>query len=317
VAYTFISKDEAHLAEDIVRVLEVSKQNIDDELMELVRIHREKVEAGEAEKHRISGYWGRGFDFSQKERDSALSTRKELGRGYLMMLGEEEDIDVKGDTKKEGETNKEQSEVDKNKNLNALALLKKSQELQTLEDKRKALLKDKQAQQIALDVGANAVKNAIIAGKSEEEALQIAQDAIEKVLANYIPSVSAEKGAEQAAKVIEEWVERENIKNNIFTCELEINEYPSTARSKVMKKEFIASISEMSACTVSLRGVFVEPNKKPPSGQKKLHLYIQGNSKQDVLKAHREIKQVLDESALNYYTMGTGAAAGRLGKYNI
>lgn len=312
MAYTFISKDEAHLAEDIVRVLEVSKQNIDDELLELVRIHREKVEAGEAQKFRISGYYGRGFDFSQKERDSALSSRKELGRGYLMMIGEDEDNEIKG---REGETNTEQSESEKKKNLTALALIKKSQELQTFEDKRKALLKDKQAQQIALDVGANAVKNAIIAGKTEEEALQIAQDAIEKVLANYIPSVSAEKGAEQAAKVIEEWVERENIKNNIFTCELEINEYPSTARSKVMKKEFIANISEMSACTVSLRGIFVEPNKKLSSGQKKLHLYIQGNSKQDVLKAHREIKQVLDESALNYYTMGSNA--GRLGKYNI
>lgn len=312
MAYTFISKDEAHLAEDIVRVLEVSKQNIDDELLELVRIHREKVEAGEAQKFRISGYYGRGFDFSQKERDSALSSRKELGRGYLMMIGEDEDNEIKG---REGEKNTEQSESEKKKNLTALALIKKSQELQTFEDKRKALLKDKQAQQIALDVGANAVKNAIIAGKSEEEALQIAQDAIEKVLANYIPSVSAEKGAEQAAKVIEEWVERENIKNNIFTCELEINEYPSTARSKVMKKEFIANISEMSACTVSLRGIFVEPNKKLSSGQKKLHLYIQGNSKQDVLKAHREIKQVLDESALNYYTMGSNA--GRLGKYNI
>ncbi len=288
----------------------MSGQNISDELLELVRFYREKVESGEAEKHRISGYYGRGFEFSKKERDSAMSTRNELGKGYLM-LGEAE----------EEETEKNNGVSDENKldkktegSSTALALLQKGVK-QKLEERRKALLKDKQAQQIALDVGANAVKNAIIAGKSEEEALQIAQDAIEKVLAEYIPSVSTEKGSEQAAKVIEEWVERENIKNNIFTCEFDINEYPANARSKVMKKDFLNSINELSNCTVSLRGTFVEPNKKPPLGQKRLHLYIQGNSKQDVLKAYKEIKGVLDESALMYYTMGGGS--GNVGKYKI
>jgi len=179
-------------------------------------------------------------------------------------------------------------------------------------------LKDKRAQQIALDVGASAVKNAIISGKSEEEALQIAQEAIETVLSEYRPSVSAEKGSEQAAKVIEEWVERENIKNNIFTCELEINEYPAPARGKVMKKDYLTSIAELSKCNVTLRGIFVEPGKKPALGQKKLHLYVQGNSKQEVLQAYKEIKHMLDDEALTYYTTGSSHGyGGRIGKYLI
>ena len=82
-----------------------------------------------------------------------------------------------------------------------------------------------------------------------------------------------------------------------------------------MKKDFLNSINDLSNCTVSLRGTFVEPNKKPPLGQKRLHLYIQGNSKQDVLKAYKEIKGVLDETALMYYTMGGGS--GNVGKYKI
>ncbi len=153
-----------------------------------------------------------------------------------------------------------------------------------------------------MDVGANAVKNAILAGKTEEEALQIAQEAIERVLAEYKPTVSMEKGIEQAAKVIEEWVERENIKNNIFTCELDINEYPTFARSKVTKRDFLNSTLDLTGCTVTVRGMFVEPGKKLPAGQKKLHLYIQGNTKQDVLRCYKEIKQLLDDTALMYYT---------------
>ncbi len=75
-----------------------------------------------------------------------------------------------------------------------------------------------------------------MSGKSEKEALKIAQEAIEKVLLEYRPSVSTEKGTEKAAKIIEEWVDKENEKNNIFTSELDINDYPSNTRSKVCTK---------------------------------------------------------------------------------
>lgn len=301
------------MAEDVLRVLEISEQQIPEELLDLVKYHKEQVESGETDKRRISGFVGRGFEFSSRERDKIASARKELGKGYLMLgEAEEEEVEVKGEEAGQADS------LDKEKNKSALALLKPGQlaEREKMEERRNAILKDKRAQQIALDVGANAVKSAIIAGKTEEEALQIAQQAIETFLSEYRPSVSAEKGSEKAAKVIEEWVERENVKNNIFTCELEINEYPAPARNKVMKKDYINSISELSKCTVTLRGMFAEPGKKPPLGQKKLHLYIQGNSKQDVLHAYKEIKHFLDEEALRYYTTGN-AYGGRLGKYHI
>jgi len=75
-----------------------------------------------------------------------------------------------------------------------------------------------------------------MAGKGEREALKIAQEAIEKILMEYRPSVTTEKGVENASKIIEDWVDRENEKNNIFTAELDINEYPSNTRSKVCTK---------------------------------------------------------------------------------
>ena len=146
----------------------------------------------------------------------------------------------------------------------------------------------------------------------------IAQEAIEKVIQEYRPSVSTEKGVEQASKIIEDWVDKENEKNNIFTAELEINDYPTAARSRVCGREFISSIYEMTGCNVCVRGNYVESGKKVPSGMKKLHLYIQGSTKIEVSSAYKEIKRILDENALQYYTMGNNNGyTGNSGRYQI
>ena len=60
VSFTFISPDEAHLAEDILRILEISNQEIPDELRSLVKNYKERLENGQVDKFRISGYIGRG-----------------------------------------------------------------------------------------------------------------------------------------------------------------------------------------------------------------------------------------------------------------
>ena len=72
----------------------------------------------------------------------------------------------------------------------------------------------------------------------------------------------------------------------------------------------------MTGCNVCLRGAYVDPGKKPPLGQKKLHLYIQGSNKTEVSSAFKEIKRLLDENALMYYTMGNNSGySGNTSKY--
>ncbi len=74
----------------------------------------------------------------------------------------------------------------------------------------------------------------------------------------------------------------------------------------------------MTGCNVSVRGVFSEPNKKPVLGSKRLHLYIQGTSKHEVASAYKEIKRLLDETALMYYTMGSGSGyTGNTSRYQV
>jgi hypothetical protein len=45
-----------------LRVLEISDQEISEDLLELVRYYKEKLESGEANKYRVSGYVGRGIN---------------------------------------------------------------------------------------------------------------------------------------------------------------------------------------------------------------------------------------------------------------
>ena len=54
------------------------------------------------------------------------------------------------------------------------------------------------------------------------------------------------------------------------------------------------------------RGVFVEPGKNTPIGQKKLYLLIKGQNQSNVNAAYSEIKRKFDESALSYYKSSFG-----------
>ena len=84
ISYTFIDPDEEDLyAEDIIKVMEISNQEISEELKEIARNYRRKLLRGEAEKFRISGYLGRGYQFNKLE--------KEKRKLEIKLLGQQED----------------------------------------------------------------------------------------------------------------------------------------------------------------------------------------------------------------------------------
>ena len=184
------------------------------------------------------------------------------------------------------------------------------------ETKMKMISNDPKARQIAIDVGMNAAKAAYISGKTDEETLPIVQEAISKALANYKPIVSLQKGVQNAAKIIEDWEEKENIKNHIYTCEFEINDYPVSVRLKGTKKDYLRSISEVNDVDINVKGVFVEPGKKIPVGQKKMYILIKGVNQSNVNSAFRELKRNFDETALSYYTSNSGYS-GALQRYSV
>jgi len=260
IAYTFIDPDEEDLyAEDIIKVLEISNQNVSDELKEIARNYRRKLLKGEAEKFRISGYLGRGYQFNKLE--------KEKRKLEIKLLGQQAENNNNEDNLNENEReelklikSEEDKEKEQKDESRALVVRKKSL-IEQHKERMKLMRRDPKAKQMALDIGMKAAKAAFIAGKKEEEIIKIVQDAITKGLANYKPNVSLKEGTENAYKIIEEWEAVDNMKKHVFSCEFEINEYPVIIRNKLTKKEFLKQMGENEDVDIIQRGTVCEPGK--------------------------------------------------------
>jgi len=122
------------------------------------------------------------------------------------------------------EENEDELAEDVVKNPSAKDDERKKQEMQNL---FYLLEKDPHARKAAIEAGNQASRQALQQGLSNEEVKKIAQEAMLLVLAQYRPAtVTIEKGLESAIQIRDQFVEKENEKNNIFTAEFEVNDYP-------------------------------------------------------------------------------------------
>eukprot|EP01121_Diplochlamys_sp_Union-15-3_P012079 TRINITY_DN3573_c0_g2_i1.p1 TRINITY_DN3573_c0_g2~~TRINITY_DN3573_c0_g2_i1.p1 ORF type:complete len:387 (+),score=67.14 TRINITY_DN3573_c0_g2_i1:171-1331(+) len=87
-----------------------------------------------------------------------------------------------------------------------------------------------------------------------------------------------------------------DIQNSHFTTEIEINDYPQTARWKVTHKDTLSRITEDTECAITVRGQFCAPGKVTAVGERKLYLSIEGFSMDQVNKAKLQIQRVLEEA---------------------
>ena len=314
IAYTFIDpKNEDHLAEDIVRALEMSNQEIPEELKDVVKEYKIKLENGETDKYKISGFLGRGYQFNTIEKEKNIIERKLIGSGYDN--DKYNDLNDNIEIEQEIEKNKKQLKLLTENSSQALILRGKTLK-EKHEEKMRNLRRDKKAQQIAMDIGNNVARAAILTGKSSNEIIPIVQNAMQKALENYKAGVSTKKGVEDASKIIEEWEKEENIKNHIFSIEFEINDYPINTRIKLARKDYLKQLGENDNVEIIQRGVYVEPGKNIPVGQKKLYLLIKGHNQSNVNAAYSEIKRKFDESALSYYKSSFGYT-GNTQRYKV
>ena len=318
ISYTFIDPDEEDLyAEDIIKVLEISNQEVSDEIKEVARNYRRKLLRGEAEKFRISGYLGRGYKFNKLEKEKKKIELKLLTTGENEQFLDENELEK---NKKELKLLKEEedNELGKNKDNESQALvIRKKSLIEQHKERVKLMRRDPKAKQIALDIGMKAAKAALIAGKKEEEIIPIVQDAITKALANYKPSVSLKEGTENASKIIEEWEAVDNQKKHVFSCEFEINDYPSVIRNKYIKKEFLKQIGENEDVDIIQRGMACEAGKNLLPGHKPLQLLIKGKTQFSVNRAYVDLKRYFDEAALNFFTHYDSDYIGKVSKFHI
>jgi len=93
--------------------------------------------------------------------------------------------------------------------------------------------------------------------------------------------------------------------------ELEINDYPQQARWKVTHKDSMNSITDNYQVCITTRGAYFQPGRNPPVGERKLYLTIEGADENNVIRAKRELRRMLEEAAAGVRDVGTA------GRYNV
>ena len=116
----------------------------------------------------------------------------------------------------------------------------------------KLLDKDDNARKIALEAGNNASKEALKnGGYTAEEVAEIAKQEMIKALKEFKPAtVTIERGMDTALKIRDLFIEEQNEREGIYAFEIEINDLPPMIRCKVLSKEFLSTIMEISSCQV-------------------------------------------------------------------
>ncbi|PRP78953.1 hypothetical protein PROFUN_13265 [Planoprotostelium fungivorum] len=333
-AYTFISPEEDKYAPDIVRAMENSKTAVPPELKALMDQYNVKRNAGTAEATG-SGYGGKGFKFDQNEAMQKEEERKRMKRAYGLDDGQEEDeeeeerpnqllqtvakevkkVPAPTDAKDGAPTAKPlpglPGVADTKKAADAAALaaaaiaakLKDPAVLTQKEEDAK-----KQAEFTDKDGGAQVIEIApgTTVTLAPTKGMSVAEQALVQVLgkkaqtaSGFVPLAPAASEAERKRRLAAiagmSKKAQDLIPGEHFFEELEINDFPQQARWKVTHKDALSAIQEWTNTAVTTKGTFVAPGRNPPPGERKLHLYIEGEDMQSVKKAKSEILRILDE----------------------
>uniref|UniRef100_A0A670J556 RNA helicase n=1 Tax=Podarcis muralis TaxID=64176 RepID=A0A670J556_PODMU len=299
-AYTFITEDQARYAGDIIKALELSSNPVPPELEKLWTDFKDQQKAEGKTIKKSSGFSGKGFKFDETE-EALANERKKLQKAALgLQDSDDEDTAVSIDEQIESMFNSKKRVKDM-----ASSGGTSNVPAPTAGNAEKLEI----AKRLALRI--NAQKNL----GAEAQVLDVMQQATNAILRGgtiQAPTVSAKTIAEQLAEKInaklnyvpiekQEEEKQEGGQNESFKRyeeELEINDFPQTARWKVTSKEALHRISEYSEAAITIRGTYFPPGKEPKEGERKIYLAIESANELAVQKAKAEITRLIKEELI-------------------
>uniref|UniRef100_A0A8C4ESU2 Probable ATP-dependent RNA helicase DDX46 n=1 Tax=Dicentrarchus labrax TaxID=13489 RepID=A0A8C4ESU2_DICLA len=301
-AYTFITDDQVRYAGDIIKALELSGSPVPPELEQLWASFKDQQKAEGKTIKSSSGFSGKGFKFDETEHALA-NERKKLQKAALG-LQDSDDEDGALDEQIESMFNSK----------------KRVKDLSAPGGATGPAGKLEMAKRLALKI--NAQKNL---GAEAQDVMQQATNAILRGGTIMTPSVSAKTIAEQLAEKINAKLnytpvekleeerqaaeQAETIKR--YEEELEINDFPQTARWKVTSKEALQRIGEYSEAAITIRGTYFPPGKEPKEGERKIYLAIESANELAVQKAKTEITRLIKEELIRLQNSYQPTSKGR------
>lgn len=316
-AFTFITEDQARYAGDIIKALELSGNTVPPELEKLWSEFKEQQKAEGKAIKKTSGFSGKGFKFDETEQALA-NERKKLQKAALgLQDSDDEDTALDIDEQIESMFNSKKRVKDMagpgvpggaaggggNAGGAGGAAAAANAPAPTAGNAEKLEIAKRLAKKLSVNknLGAEAqdvmqqATNAILRGGTilapTVSAKTIAEQLAEKINAklNYVPVEKLEEDKQEAGP-------NESFKR--YEEELEINDFPQTARWKVTSKEALQRISEYSEAAITIRGTYFPPGKDPKEGERKIYLAIESASELAVQKAKAEITRLIKEELI-------------------
>uniref|UniRef100_A0A8C3FUL8 Probable ATP-dependent RNA helicase DDX46 n=1 Tax=Chrysemys picta bellii TaxID=8478 RepID=A0A8C3FUL8_CHRPI len=298
-AFTFITEDQARYAGDIIKALELSGKPIPAELEKLWSDFKDQQKAEGKTIKKSSGFSGKGFKFDETEHALA-NERKKLQKAALgLQDSDDEDTALDIDEQIESMFNSKKRVKDMAAPGTSNVPTPTAGNAEKLEIAKRLALrinaqKNLGAEAQVLDVMQQAT-NAILRGGTIQaptvSAKTIAEQLAEKINAklNYVPIEKQEEEKQEGGQ-------SESFKR--YEEELEINDFPQTARWKVTSKEALQRISEYSEAAITIRGTYFPPGKEPKEGERKIYLAIESANELAVQKAKAEITRLIKEELI-------------------
>lgn len=82
--------------------------------------------------------------------------------------------------------------------------------------------------------------------------------------------------------------------------ELDVNDFPQSARWAVMRKENLMKVSDLAGVAITTKGVHVPKGQSVPKGQRKLYLLLEAETPYMVERAKVELRRLLEEKTMMF-----------------
>ncbi|ORX82655.1 P-loop containing nucleoside triphosphate hydrolase protein [Anaeromyces robustus] len=303
-AYTFVTPQQDKYANDILNALKMSHTEIPPELQKLADEFISKVKAGDAH-YSSSGFGGKGLERLDKEREASKKIQRKIHGAELDDEDDEntdneeeklkESIDAKITDVSSTSNNNNNSNNNTTNNTTATpATITESK----IPGKGMEADKIKAVQEIA------ALVNAKISVKAKKSMADNGGTPEVKVEPPSLIKPANETNTNEAS--------------SLYAFEIEINDYPQKARWRVTNKDQITMITELTGAAITTRGTFFPPGKQPGPNERKLYLFIEGETQIIVDKAKTEIKRILTEATLSCIEAeARGTSSEATGRYTV
>lgn len=320
IAYTFITPEEEKYAPDLVKAMEAAGQEPPDDVICMANAYNSKRKAGMllAKDYRTSGFKsGKGVAIEadaiakeeRKKKAVRMRERAVAGVEGAELPSSDGDDDEVGGTAGAASSSGAGDDI-----VQAAAKAARALQVQ-LGNGKGAAAAGNEVQRRMLEMAKKAGAVAAAPAAPLNPHIALLPEATQRAIA-----AATKKAQEQVQLLTKQKAAAGLLVPHLdmpqrHVSELEINDYPQTARWKVTHRDSILAIQEWTKAAIITKGAYFPPGRNPPAGERKLYLRIEAETAEGLKAARKELKRILQEQSA--MAAPDDASTNRYAKYSV